>query len=453
MKVLLALLALVAAPLRSAELPPPGLDPAVVRLVAELEASVAAEPDSAAAHADLGLAFEANLLWENALEAYARAANLEPSNPDYRLHVAIAQRETGDFEASLATLEKLVESHPDYAPAIQRLGAAYLESGDGAGARRVFMSLVQLDSELPEGHAGLGDALLRDGETEMAIRQLEIALGLDPAYASAHYLLGQAYRSAGLVEPARRHLAYGQDAQPRFVMDPLSRRAPLYSVNVTSRIDQAMGYLGERRPDKAVALLQTVLADHPENVTVLNNLAIAYMHGGNLPKAQATLERALSVDDRKFSTYLNLSALAQRRNQPEEALRWADEAVVRGPDVARVHTTRAAALLRLRRMDDAIGSFEAALEADFREQEPYLALANLELRRGNAEVSAGYSRRALQVWPDLLPAYLLLSHATLELGNTDEAREAIGAVRALAPDHPQLAEFDQRLRGLEEASE
>lgn len=456
MKALFFLLAALAAPIfgqtqPGSDLPPAALDPAVLRLVAELGQNAAAEPSSGAARAELGLAYEANLLWENALESWAEAVRLAPGNPDFRLHLAIAERQAGDFEASLASLQKLVAAHSTYAPGLHRLGAAYLEAGDTPAAKQSFLNLIQVDPDLPEGHAGLGDALLREGDADLAIRQLESALRLDPSYASAHYLLGQAYRAAGLTAPARRHLAFGQDSLPRFVMDPLSQRAPLYSVNVTSRLDQAQGYLREGQDDRALAILQTVRSDHPTNITVLNNLAVAYMHQGNYATAQETLDQALAINDRKFSTYINLSALAQRRNQPEEALRWADEAVARAPDVARVHTNRAATLLRLRRLDEAIGSFEAALEADFREQEPYLALANLELRRGNAEISAGYSRRALQIWPELLPAHLLLSHAALELGNADEARQAIASVRVLAPDHPQLPEFDQRLKSLAES--
>jgi len=455
MKTLILLLAAVAAPTFAQaqagdDLPPVALDPAVLRLVGELGANATADPTSGQARAELGLAYEANLLWENARESWTEAVRLAPEEPDFLLHLAIAERQSGDFEASLASLKRLVEAHPDYAPGLHRLGVAYLELGDTPAAKKSFMSLIQLDRNLPEGHAGLGDALLREGSTELAIRQLEVALGLDPSYASAHYLLGQAYREAGQTAEARRHLAFGQDSLPRFLMDPLSERAPRYSVNVTSRLDQAQGYLREGQGEAALAILQTVRSDHPNNVTVLNNLAVAYMHQGNFAKAQESLDQALAINDRKFSTYINLSALAQRRNQPEEALRWADEAVTRAPDVARAHTNRAAALLRLRRLDDAIGSFEAALEADFREQEPYLALANLELRRGNPEVSAGHSRRALQIWPDLLPAHLLLSHAALELGNAEEAGQAIASVRALAPEHPQLPEFDQRLASLAE---
>ncbi len=429
------------------------IDPAVTRLVAELRQSVDASPESAAAHADLAIAYEANALWQQAREAYAEALRLDPGNPDWRLHHAIALRQSGDFAASVAELERLIELAPDHAPGLQRLGSAQLENGDTTAARATFMRLIQLDHQLAEGHAGLGDALLREGDPPLAIRQLEAALSLDNTYASAHYLLGQAYRAAGRLDDARRHLAFGQDATPRFLPDALSERLASYAVNLTARLDQASAQLSRRQPDRAIATLQSVRSDHPENVTVLNNLAIAHMHRGDMASARSELDRALAINPDKFSTYLNLAALSQRMNQPVEALRWSDEAVARAPGVARVHVNRAGALLRLGRLDQAIESFEAALAADFREQEPYLALANLELRRDNAEASAGYSSRSLELWPDLVPAHFLQFHARLELSDLEQARSALDAATLLAPDHPNLGELERLYREAVEGSE
>ncbi len=427
-----------------------GIDPAVTRLLAELQQAVEDHPQSAEAHGDLAIGHEANGLWEGARAAYAEAHRLDPQNPHWRLHLAVALRQSGDFTAALTELEELAARFPDHAPALERLGHAQLESGDTRSARATFLSLIQVDHRLAAGHIGLGDALLRDGDVELAIRQLEAALRLEPDQRSAHYLLGQAYRAAGRADEARTHLARGQGTTARRLPDDLTERLEAYAVNMTARLDRASELLARGRVDLAIANLQAVERDHPQNITALNNLAIAYMRGRDFDRARAALERALAVDPDKFSTYLNLTALSHRLGHRDEALAWTERAVERAPGVSKVHIARANALLRVGRMPDAISSFEAALAADYREQEPYLALANLELRRGDAESSLNYSRRALGVWPDLLAAHLLTFHANLALDDLEGAQGALDAARALAPENPSLAELE---RLLEEATE
>lgn len=428
-------------------------DPAVVRLIAELSERVAASPDDAAAHAELGLACEANLLWEQAHRAFAAAVEREPGEPLWRLHLAIAAREIGELEAAERHLEAVVETAPDLAPALQRLAMARLEQGEIEDAKTLFARLVALQPASPEARTGLGDALLRAGEPERAAAELERALSYDPGYRSAHYLLGQAYRALGRTEEAKHRLAFGQGGDVRYVPGPLTPRVQEYAVNLTASLERAAGELGAGRPEQAVELLEAVRRDHPENVTVLNNLAIARMHQGDLDGAHRLLTRALEINDEKFSTYLNLSSWAQRRGRMDEAVRYAEAAVERGPNVAQAHAVLGGLLVRLGRTDEAIESFRTAIRLDFRDPRNYLAISQLELRRDGLEATAEYAGRAVGLWPDLLPAQQMLFEAQAGLGRLDEAKATLAELRRLAPGHPGIAELEGRLMQLEEESE
>ncbi len=133
---------------------PGRLEPDVAALVDDVAAEALADPGRAAAHARLGMVYEANNLWPEARDCYRRAVELEPpGNAVWRHHAAVATREAGDPALALDLLRALAKDAPDMAPLRQRLGEALLETGDLGGARREFERLISLRPQAPEGPA------------------------------------------------------------------------------------------------------------------------------------------------------------------------------------------------------------------------------------------------------------------------------------------------------------
>jgi tetratricopeptide (TPR) repeat protein len=389
------------------------LEPAVARLVRETAAEADAHPGRAAAHGKLGMVYEANNLWPEARESYGRASALDPKNPAWRFRLAIAARETGDPAAALELLRQLETSESSTFPALrQRLGELLLESGDLAGARQQYRELMALAPEVPEGYVGVAETWLRERQFAQAAELLHTALALDPGYPVTHYLLGLAYRGLGRLEEAEREMKIGGGGAVRYLPDPLTNEIRSYAVNLSARLGEAGALLSAGRTEEAVTLLEEVVEDNPENLSALNNLAVAYMRSGELHRALQVLLRAREIDPGRFSTYLNLSSLAMRSGQSEEALEWADEAVERAPDQARTHATRAGVLASEGRFSEAVGSAARAAELD----------------------------------PGDLRAQLLLADLYLREKRFSEAKEALIRARALAPDHPLVIRFEERLK-------
>ena len=429
---------------------PSALEPAVRELIRERAAAVETAPDDAFAHARLGAAYEGNLLWAEARDAYRRAAELDPGEALWRLHEAIATRQAGDFPGAVALLREVARQAPAVAAAQQRLGLALLETGDLEEARGAFGRLSELRPELPQGWSGLGEVLLALRQPGEALPLLERAVALAPQDRRARYLLGLAYRGVGRLEEARVELARGVGAATAYLPDPFTAQVDEAAVHLTARVDRAQALLQARRPGEAEALLEAVLTDHPENVTVLNNLAIARMHLGDLESARELLERALEIDDRRFSTYLNLASWAQRSGQPERALELTAEAVARGPEVARAHVGHAQSLLRLGRLAEAAESLDRALELDFRDPQAMLTLGAVRLRLGQPEKALPVYERLAELYPEAFPAHLALARLYLAGGDPGAARRALEAARALAPEHPEVAALAAQLAAIGE---
>jgi tetratricopeptide (TPR) repeat protein len=271
------------------------LDPNVIALVEQQITRIMAHPLDGASYAELGMIYEANMLWADARRAYAAAVELEPASTWWRFHLAVATRTAGDLEGALRLLRDLALEHAELAPIQQRLGEALTETGDLAGAAAAYRHVIDLKPGLPEGYHGLGEVKILERDYAAARELLERAVALDPRYRASRYALGLAYRGLGLFEEAQREMARGIDAVPRYLTDPLAPQIHEYAVNLPARRNRAAALLHGGRPDQAALLLEQVLNEQPDNATDLNNLAIAYMRMGRFEEAKSTLDEARRI--------------------------------------------------------------------------------------------------------------------------------------------------------------
>ncbi len=121
------------------------LDPAVAELVERQVAEVEARPRDAAAHGELGLVYEANVLWDEARSAFENAVLLDPAAVWWRFHLALAKREAGDPEGALSVLRSLAAERKSFPALEQRFGEALFEAGDLEAAEAAFRRLIETE--------------------------------------------------------------------------------------------------------------------------------------------------------------------------------------------------------------------------------------------------------------------------------------------------------------------
>ena len=214
----------------------------------------------------------------------------------------------------------------------------------------------------------------------------------------------------------------------------------------------------EGQNHEAAALLEPLLERFPENVTLLNDLAIAYMRLARHGEARNLLERALSLDQNDFSTHLNLSAWAGYTNLPADAVRYARKAVEVAPSVASTHLALARALGDPRFVESA-GSPEAVREEMFAElrraieigvdaPDAYLQMAREQSRDGRTDDALASLGSALERWPDFWPADLMSAWILVRAERYEEAAAAVeqGARGDARPPRPCQARADDRRR-------
>ena len=408
------------------------LDPDVRRVLDRQLRELQRDP-SAANHGELGLVYEANEIWKEAERSLRMAAQLDPAQPLWNLHRAIVLRQLGDSGGSIELLRGVVRELPDSAAAHYRLADALLETHDVNGAVEHFREAARLAPERPEGHAGLGAALLDAKAAEEAVAALEKALARDPQYQAAHYLLGLAYRALGRKEDAARELALGVGGGRRALPDPLESHLARYRVDYASRVDGAVNLLEAGRLEDGIRGLEDLYAKRPDDVNVLNNLAVAYQMRGEREKALRLLEHARDIDETKFATWINLASCEMEMGRLDEALADSERAIQLAGTVGKAHLVRGLVLAQKGRLQEARASLQFAVGFEARDPEAHYALGRVLAMLGQPEEARASLETATRLAPMHLGATLELGRVYLHLGRRDEADRALAAARRIAP--------------------
>ncbi len=417
------------------------LDPAVEALLKPMLSAAEANPRDAAAHAELGIAYEANGLWNEAQKSYSNAVQLDKDTEAWHLHQAIVARQNGDFETAINILRTQAPKHPTSAVMQNHYAEALMEAGDLEGAELAFRNLIQLAAGNAQGYVGLGDIMIQKGAGAEAVQLLEQAVKINPRYKQAHYLLGRAYSMTGREDEAKRALAKGVDSQIQYLPDALSSKIASYTVNATGRISQASTYLNTGNPEQAAKLLEESYPYHNTNVMLLNTLASAYLKTRRLDDAHRLLNRARDLDEDQFFTYLNLYTWALRSGKKDAALGFADEAIARAPERDDTHLARAQALAELGRLDEALVSAQEAMHIDGNKAGNHGLVGDILYRLQQYADAETHLTEALSLDPNLLPALVGLAQTKWAMDNREEAQQLLQRAQQMAPNHPRVQQI------------
>ena len=152
-----------------------------------------------------------------ALEAYAKAAVLTPSDPEPHVSAALLNERQKDYPGAESEYKKVLALDPHSTEAIVGLTNVYMKSSRLAEAEPL---LRRLTTDRPDDaglHLQLGRVLLAEGKKDDATAEFETALKASPKDAEAQRELADLYTEArkfDLAEAAYRTLAASQPNDP-----------------------------------------------------------------------------------------------------------------------------------------------------------------------------------------------------------------------------------------------
>ena len=254
---------------------------------------------------------------QQAVEAFAQAANLTPRSGEYSGWLGLAQDRAGDAAAAVTAYRRAAALAPwDPRPHLN-LARIHERQGDLTSAERryaAFDSLAPAQSQVDHYRRKakeytdnatapylLGRAYEDQGRLAAAEGSYRKAIGLEPSMAAAHHSLGRVLQ--------RRNQLNG-------AVTALEEAVRLNPEHVEVYNDLGQAYHFQRSYDRAIAVYLRAIERDSGVALVHGNLAMAYAMAGQLQESAAAFRRSVDLDPAAVDTRDGLAQVLLATGDP-----------------------------------------------------------------------------------------------------------------------------------------
>lgn len=412
--------------------------------------------------AHFGIAIEAGHLarqqrrFEDALQHFQRAQQIQPQNQWAPVGVAIVLRELNRYEESKAALQKILDVTPEYFDGLIQMGhlaARQRAHGDAVRYFRRALTVRPLHDALPVLIAGhlreLGQlleaktylseflvthgnhfgALLESGRIARqqaryadAIDLFQLARKIQPENDSLPCSIAACLRELRRFDEARLLLKKLLEAQPN---------------HFNALLELGRVARQQSRYTEAIEQFQKALAINPSNSWLPCGIAACLRNLGRLDESQTILDTLLASQPDHFDALVESGHIANRQRRPNEALSFFRRANTLRPNASWVSLNLASVLRELGQFEEARQILAAILQVQPDHVEALLGAGYLARRERKIEKALELFKRAEALRPEHIGARTAVAHELRELGQIEEAIVSIGELAE--PYDPSVA--------------
>lgn len=168
----------------------------------DLQQAIRLGSDQVNYYHDLANIYLDNFRSREALEVMEKAAERFPDSLRTELKLSEIQFTLKQYDASIQTVNRILQKQPYNAEAFFMLGMNFKEMGDSARAINGFQTAVEQDPHLVDGWIELG-TLMQARHNPLAGQYFANAAGMDTVGAEGMYALAHYYHQEGLLEQAK----------------------------------------------------------------------------------------------------------------------------------------------------------------------------------------------------------------------------------------------------------
>lgn len=447
---------------------------------------VASSPDSAEAWAFQGSILRGQGKKEEALTAFDKALALDAGQRNARLEKAFLQIEMRRFDAARKELalagtampgnlmvtyahallaftegkhaaarellQKILKAAPSHMPSLLLAGAVELNLGASTQAERYLKRYVASNPGNDHGRKLLVGALLKLGRTEEALTVLEPALKAKNPDEQLLALAGEAYIQARDFDNATKYFEMATAKAPKAAdfrtslamaklgqgdavdavhelqqsikLDPDSRKAAFLLATTELRL---------KHYDKALAAVETLEAKTPNDPMVHNLKGGIYLYQLDMPKAKASLEKALAIEPAYFPAVSNLARMYMHQKNPGAAKKQLLSFLEKDKDNVEAMTLLAQFAAREGKAAEVRQWLERAHAVKPDAAQPAMRLANYYLQSGQKDQALTVTRKFLAIDPTNLQMLDLLGASQLATGDSNGAIDTYSKLASSAP--------------------
>jgi len=314
--------------------------------------SVAAQPGTFESNLNLGLLLARS--GDPEAEKYLRAATgLKPAaRPEEGLARAWLSLghvlEKSDPRAALEAFHRAAELQPKDAEPHLSAGMVAERLSDTAAAEREYQAASERAPQSREALAGLSNVYMKTGRYPQAESALRRYLAAEPQNAPAHIQLGRVLAAQDKLEEALPELEAGLKLDPN---------------DADGQRELAALYVRAKQYAKATAQFRELLQKNPNDAQLHHALGAVLMNQHDFPGAQAELLAAVKLQPDLGPAYGDLAIAASENRDFSLALRALEERAKYLPESPGTYFLRATAYDRLRDYRQAAAYYHQFLEA------------------------------------------------------------------------------------------
>ena len=243
--------------------------------------ALAIDPNLPGLRMNLGLALFKAAQFPEALTYFSAELRKHPGDPRLIILLGMAHYGMKDYLVTIPYLQRAAETDPQNVALRTTLAHSCMASKQYPCVLKVHQEILSLNAESAEADLLAAEALDQVRDTAGATKALRAAIQADPKQPNVHFGLGYLlWRQSHWAEAADQF-------QLEIQNDPRHEKARLYLADV---------WLQQKEFDKALPLLEELVAQDPSEPLAHRDLGIIYEHAGRSKDAVAEHKLAIQAD-------------------------------------------------------------------------------------------------------------------------------------------------------------
>jgi len=420
--------------------------------VAAYDKALALKPDHRGAHIEKAYIEIARNNFDAAKKEVEAAEKNAPGNLLVVYTRGLYEFSQAKYPEAKVALQKILKAAPNHQPSILLTGATELNLGATQQAEQHLRKYLESNPENVYARKLLAQALLKNSQPADAVAVLAPALKTAPNdaqllalageshmqvrdFAKASAYLEQAAKLAPGVAAVRTSLGLSKLAQGDQArgLNELELAATLDPKSVQATMALVQTEMSLKRYDKALAAVQTLEKQQPDNAQVHQMKGIVYMAQGNVAASRAALEKAVALQPTFLPAVTNLARLDLQENKKEAAKQRFTAFLEKDKSNPEAMAALAALAMQEKRPEEATTWLEKASDANPGATMPALRLGSHYLATGQTPKALNLARKFQTTHPTDPGVLELLGHSQVASKDLPGALETYNRLANVLP--------------------
>ena len=292
---------------------------------------------------DIGQSFKLLGEIDQAYEHFQKSIAIFPNYPAF-YNLGLLMQERGQLEESIIYYKKSIAINPNFDQAYNNLGNVLQETGQYDEAYSYYQQAIKINPKHFETEVNLGILCMKMEEFGRATKHFQKVLQLNPQYPEAYNNLGLILWQQGKIEEATVCFRHALKINAAF---------PGAYTNLGNVLLKECGDI-----DKAIALYNRAISVDLNNFEAFNSLGYALHQKGDFDQAVKAYQKAVEINPDYYEAHCNLGHTHHYHKDFEEALRSYQRALSINSNRAKTHVEYSMTLLTMGSVSEGWAQYE-----------------------------------------------------------------------------------------------